>query len=73
MSLSGFQASAQQQATTSTDVTDADAQSLTGAQLQAQNEQLQVALKEASAARDQWQHLHAELHRACVDKILLPV
>lgn len=71
--MSGFEADAQQSSHSGTDVTDVNAQSLSTTQLQMQNEKLQAALREASLARDQWQQLHAELHKACVDKLLPPV
>ena len=72
VSLSGFEAAAQQAGVSAIDVTDVSAQSLSSAQLQMQNEQLQAALREATLARDQWQQLHADLHKACVNKLLSP-
>lgn len=69
MALSGFEADCQQQPEAHPDVTAANGKTLTNAQLQMQNEQLQAALKEATVARDQWQQLHAQLHSACVDNL----
>ncbi len=38
--------------------------------LQAENEKLRKQLQQAQHASERWQHLHSELHSACVNKLL---
>ncbi len=38
--------------------------------LQAENEKLREQLQQAQHASERWQHLHSELHSACVNKLL---
>ena len=38
--------------------------------LQAENEKLRKQLQQAQHASELWQHLHSELHSACVNKLL---
>lgn len=38
--------------------------------LQAENEKLRKQLQQAQHASERWQHLHSELHSACVTKLL---
>ena len=38
--------------------------------LQAENDKLRKQLQQAQESSQKWQHLHAELHSACVSKLL---
>ena len=38
--------------------------------LQAENKKLRKQLQQAQHASERWQHLHSELHSACINKLL---
>lgn len=54
----------------STNIEHGEATSNADASLQAENEKLKQQLLEAQEAAAQWQKLHTELHKFCVDKVL---
>ena len=75
MSISGFASylGRQSQSQSSTDrISEADIllESVPSADLQVENEKLRKQLQQAQSASQKWQQLHAELHSACVSKLL---
>lgn len=49
---------------------DVTTESAPSADLQVENEKLQKQLQQAQSDSQKWQQLHAELHSACVSKLL---
>lgn len=73
--MSGFECylGSQSQSRSSTDRISEDditMESVPSADLQLENEKLQKQLQQAQSASQKWQQLHAELHSACVSKLL---